>query len=265
MHRTRWTPVAATLLLAALAGTPAPAAEIEERFDRSYDLAPGGLVSVDNVNGAVVVTGWEGSRVRVEAVKKVRAGSRSRAREAMKRMEIRVDHRPDRLEVETRHPSGSDGFLAWLFGNHVQSQVDYALSVPRGARVEVDTVNGKVEVRRVEGPLEVGTTNGGVAVSDARGPVDASTTNGAIRVEITDLSEDRRMRLSTTNGGIRLVLPRDARVTVDASTTNGGIDLENLPADVRSRGRRHLRAEVGGGGPEIRLTTTNGGIKIAGR
>lgn len=265
MHRSRWTPVAAALLFAALAVAPAPAAEIEELFDQSYELSSGGLVSVDNVNGSVVVTGWEGSRVRVEAVKKVRSGSRGRAREALDRLEIRVEHRPDRLEVDTRQPSGSDGFLAWLFGNDVQAQVDYAVSVPRGTRVAVDTVNGKVEVRRVEGPVEVGTTNGGVMVTDARGPVDASTTNGAIRVELTDIEEDRPMRLSTTNGGIRLTLPRTARVTVDASTTNGGIDLDGLPADVRSRGRRHLRAELGGGGPQIRLTTTNGGIKIAGR
>lgn len=266
MHRTRRIPITCAAALALLAAAPALAVEVEERFDEIYELAPGGSVAVANVNGAVVVEGWDRDEVRVVAVKKAKAASRDRARELLERLEVRVDHRPDRIEIDTRRPESSSGFFGWLFGNESHGHVSYTLSVPRRSDVEVDTVNGKVHVRDLEGHVEADTTNGGIEVEDVRGSVDAGTTNGGIRVLLADVSGDRSMRFSTTNGGIHLTLPRDVRATLEASTTNGGIDLENLPAaDVRSHGRRHLRASINGGGSKIELSTTNGGIKIQGR
>jgi hypothetical protein len=264
MNRTRWSlvAVAAVLLLAA---SPALGIELEKRLQKSYDLGSGGEVAVSNVNGSVVVEGWDRDVVRVEAVKKVRAGSRARAEEALERLEVRVSREGDRLEIRTRRPEGSSGVFAWVFGNHVQGGVSYTVSVPRRTDVEVDTVNGRVTIRGVAGEVEADTTNGRIDVEDVSGSVDAGTTNGGIRVALRAVGEGRSMRFSTTNGGIQLSLPRSARVSLDASTTNGGIDLDDLPADDRSQSRRHLRAEVNGGGPEIRLTTTNGGIKISGR
>jgi len=257
--------IAIALAIALLAAAPAFAVEIEEHFDQSYDLGAGGSVSVSNVNGAIIVQGWEGDQVRVEAVKRVKAGSRGSAQEAMERIEVRVDHRGDRLEVKTRLPSDGNSFFGWLFGNHANANVTYTVSVPRRTDVEVDTVNGKVKVRGVAGRVEADTTNGHIEMADVRGSVKAGTTNGGIDVELTDVTEGAGMRFATTNGSIHLVLPRDARVSVDADTTNGGIHLDDLVADIRSKSRRHLRAEVNGGGADLRLTTTNGGIRIEGR
>lgn len=264
MNRTRWS-LAAFAAVLLLAASPALAIELEKRLEKTYDLGAGGEVSVANVNGAVEIEGWDRDVVRVVAVKKVKAGSRERAEEALERLEVRVDRDGDRLSIRTRRPEDMSGFFSWLFGQHVQANISYTVSVPRRTDVEVDTVNGKIYVRGVAGEVEADTTNGGIEVVDVRGSVDAGTTNGGIHVALAAVDDGRSMRFSTTNGAIRLTLPRSARVSLDASTTNGGIDLDDLPADIRSHSRRHLRAEVNGGGPEIRLTTTNGGIKIAGR
>lgn len=266
MHRTRWIPAALASVLALLvAAAPALAVEVKERFEKSYDLGPGGAVSVANVNGAVVVEGWDRDEVRVVAVKKAKASTRARAEEVLDRIDVRVTRSGDRLEIDTRRPSSSNSVFSWLFGSGVSGDVSYTVSVPRRTDVEVDTVNGKVLVRGVEGHVEADTTNGGIEMEDIRGSVDAGTTNGGIRVRLAEVEAGRAMSFSTTNGGIHVTVPRSARVTLDASTTNGGIDLDGLPAaDVRTHGRRHLKAEINGGGPRIELSTTNGGIKISG-
>ncbi|HUF79093.1 MAG TPA: DUF4097 family beta strand repeat-containing protein [Thermoanaerobaculia bacterium] len=265
MSRTNWSPAVCAVTLLLAAASPVLAIELEKRLDQTYDLGGGGEVAVSNVNGAVVVEGWDRDVVRVQAVKKARAGSRARAEEALERIEVRVHRTGDRLEIRTRRPDSSSGFLSWVFGNHSNAGVSYTVSVPRRTDVEVATVNGKILVRGLEGAVEVDTTNGGIEVEDVRGSVDAGTTNGAIRVALQAVGEGRPMRFSTTNGAIQLSLPRSAQVSLDASTTNGGIDLDGFPADIRSRSRRHLRADVNGGGPEIELSTTNGGIKVTGR
>lgn len=265
MHRTRRTPAAFAVALALLVVAPALAVEVQERFDETYELAAGGEVSVANVNGAVVVEGWDRDEVRVVAVKKAKASTRARAEEVLDRIEVRVTRSGDRLEIDTRRPSSSNSVFSWLFGSGVSGDVSYTVSVPRRTDVEVDTVNGKVLVRGVEGHVEADTTNGGIEMADIRGSVDAGTTNGGIRVRLAEVEAGRSMKFSTTNGGIHVTVPRSARVSLDASTTNGGIDLDRLPAaDVRTHGRRHLKAQVNGGGPTIELSTTNGGIRISG-
>ncbi len=259
-----WRPVLLAAVLLLVAAGAARAVERQETYDKTFPLAAGGTVKLANINGAVEVEAWNRDEVRVQAVKKVRAGTASRLDEAMKRLEVQVEASSDRVAIRTRGVGDSGGFLSWLFGNHVEASVSYTLSVPRMASVEVDTVNGKVRIHGVAGQVDAETTNGSVVLSDLRGAVDASTTNGGIRVELAEVAADASMRFETTNGGIHLTVPTDARLSIDASTTNGGIDISGLQASIGRHSRRHVQAEVNGGGSEIRLSTTNGGIKISG-
>lgn len=253
----------AAVLLAVGAGAAA-AVDVEETFDHTYPLEAGGSVSVRTVNGGIEVESWDRDEVRVVAVKKARASSRSRAEEVLERTRVEVDASRDRVAVKTELPQSSGGLLSWVFGNSTSAQVSYRVTVPSRADVEVSTTNGKVEVRGVAGHVEASSTNGGLTIADIRGSVDASTTNGGVSVELTEVTPGRSMSFSSTNGGIRVTVPRDARISIDAHTTNGGINVDGLQADIRSKSRRHLRADVNGGGPEIEVSTTNGGIKIQG-
>jgi len=253
----------AAVLLLVGAGA-AVAVEVEETFDQTYSLEAGGSVSVRTVNGGIEVESWDRDEVRVLAVKKVRASSRDQAAEVLERTRIEVDASSDRVAVKTDLPESSGGFLSWVFGNSTSAQVSYRVTVPRRADVKVTTTNGKVEVRGVAGHVEASSTNGGLAIADIHGSVDASTTNGGVSVELAEVTPGRSMSFSSTNGGIRVTVPRDARLSVHARTTNGGISVDGLQADIQSKSRRHLRADVNGGGPEIEVTTTNGGIKIQG-
>jgi hypothetical protein len=85
-----------------------------------------------------------------------------------------------------------------------------------------------------------------------------------VDVELTRVSEPG-VSLSCTNGGIKLRLPADAKATISASTTNGGIDTGGLAVDSAETSRRRLEGRLNGGGPNIRLEGTNGGIRIASR
>jgi hypothetical protein len=267
MHRNRLIPIAAAFTLLALLSiaSPALAVEIEETVEKSYDLGAGGSLSVANVNGGVRIEAWDRDEVRVEAIKKVKAGSRAKAEDVMDAIDVVITRRGDHLEIDTRLPrGGGSGFLDWMVGNHSSASVSYKISVPRSTDVEIDTVNGGVRVAGVAGRVEASTTNGGIQTSDLRGSVRAGTTNGAIDVAFGEVADGREMRLSTTNGGISLRLPRNVRASIDADTTNGGINLDGIDADLHRKSRRHLEADLNGGGAEIRLTTTNGGIRISG-
>jgi|CXWL01.1.fsa_nt_gi hypothetical protein len=235
----------------------------EERFDQTVALAAGGEVSISNINGSVKVMTWDRPEVKIEAVKKLRAGNETRAREELARTVIQVEVSAHRVAIETKaNRRGDGGFFSWLGGHSGNSNVTYVVTVPARADVSAETVNGAVVIRDLVGRVKAETINGGIEISGIVGAVDADTVNGGIDVAVTAFGDRDAISLSTVNGGITLALPATAQASIDAEVTNGGIHCDLPLTREIKKSRRHLQGEIGGGGVEIDLDTTNGGIDI---
>jgi hypothetical protein len=244
--------------LAALAGCSLPfTAEAHDEWKRSYPLAQGGSVEIHNTNGQIRVESGDGATVEVVATRTARAGSDEDARNALKRIEIVESVTPDRVELDS-----SRGALG--FEINVSKKVDYVVRLPRWAKVTLTTTNGEIVASGVGGAFRAETTNGAIKAMAMSGPVRMETTNGDVTAELDKITDDG-VTCATTNGGIDLTMPSAAKATFSVETNNGGIDPSGLDLKVSDQSKRSLRATVGGGGPTIKLETTNGGIRIRGR
>jgi hypothetical protein len=251
------TAVALSAGLLALLVAPAAGAERTETFEQTYELAAGATVSVSNTNGHLEFRAWDRPEVGVQAVKKARAWSDARAERILRELEVRVEQEDGGLRVTTRYPETS--VFDWFGGG---ASVHYVVSVPSSVKVEAITTNGGVEVAGVGAGVDCRTTNGRIRITDAVGPVYAESTNGTVEAEVLDLREE--VSLATTNGALRLRLPQGAGADLDARTTNGSIRLEADTALTPEGARRNrLRGDLAGGGPPVRLRTTNGSISIS--
>ncbi|HUP44327.1 MAG TPA: DUF4097 family beta strand repeat-containing protein [Thermoanaerobaculia bacterium] len=244
-----------------MSATLAGAAELTETFQRTLNVRPGTSFEIENVNGSITITGWDQPQVRVYAAKKVR-GSGDAAEQAMKALRIEVRQTDRAVEINTIYPKKGDlGLFDYFLGKEVNASVRYEISVPRSMNVSADTVNGALRISGVSGEIELDTTNGRIEVANCSGTVDASTTNGGIDVELVSVASGRDMRFETTNGRIKLAVPAGLAADINASTTNGSV-RSDLPMVTSRMTRTSLRGTLNGGGPEIRLRTTNGGIDI---
>lgn len=260
----RLAPYFFTLGLVLLIASRLSAGELIENFDKTFPLKKGHKLSLKNSNGTIKIQGWEQEAVRVEAVKKVTAGSKARAEELMRRVEIEIREEGGDLYILTRRPrTSSAGFWSWLFdGDNGKSSVSYTLHVPYGIIGDVRTVNGSVKVADFSGEIEVATTNGGIEIENSRGSVMAETTNGSISVEIVDVEPTSEIDLSSTNGRITLYLPTKFGGRISARTTNGSISTD-FPIQVEGGiMRKRLEGTIGKGNNRCELSTTNGSIKI---
>ncbi len=225
-------------------------ASVHETVDESRPLSPKGEFSLENTNGRVRVATWDEPRVRIEATKS--AGSRR----ALDELQVVIESAADRVSVRTRQPH-HHGFSFGRGGG-----VEYDVTVPRGARVSLRNVNGKVEVDGLAGALRASTVNGTVEANELGGEVEASTTNGSVEVQMTRVDPSGHNRLSTTNGSLRLVLPSDVGADVEAHTVNGQIRCDfDLPAGAQVS-RKRLEGRIGGGGARFELRTVNGSAHI---
>jgi hypothetical protein len=224
---------------------------------RTYELEPGGSVDISNVNGRISVERSAGHTVEVVAKKTAKGGTPEDAKRALERLQIVDSSGPSGVRIETKVERTG----GW-FGS--SGGVEYTVRVPSGGKLRFSTVNGGVELRGVAGEIVAETTNGGVIARDVAGSIDASSTNGGVEVDLRQLDEGGA-RLECTNGGLTLRLPADAKASISASVTNGGIDISGLNLETTESTRRKLEARLNGGGPQVRIEGTNGGIRIRSR
>ena len=238
-------------LLAGIAALVFPASAADENFHHTYPLAAGGSFALENVNGSVQVEGWSRDEVEVSAVK---TATRNDSRD-LSQVKIEVDDsHPGQVAVHTRYPQGEGAEVA----------VEYHVHVPyRVLLGSIETVNGSVTVRGVEGGGELRSVNGNVEVFDSSGRFSEKTTNGNLRLELRQLMAGGPMNLETVNGSVVLGLPQGARADLKVVAMNGDIYSE-LPvtSSASTPAARAFHAKLGTGGGEISVRTINGGIRL---
>ncbi len=238
---------AAFVLLWALVSAPLLAQQ-PQAFTQTLPLQPNGVFELRNVNGSVRIEAWDREEVRIQANKIARSEFG-----ALERVQIRAEAQPGRVLVLTRYPENESSDV----------QVDFRIRVPARVRLErVETVNGDVTVRGVEGEGELRTVNGDVTLLAARGRFSARSTNGNVHLEFHQLAREGGMVAETVNGTLTLVLPPHAGLELQVSSHNGEF-ISELPVLIRASSETgEFHGVIGTPGPRIRLRTVNGGIRV---
>lgn len=246
-----------------------PSERFREAFHYSYDLQPGGRVTLENTNGRVEISGWDQNKIEID-------GERYASTDAvLKELKIEIRNEPNMIEIRTVRPS-DHGFFS-------NTGATYTIHVPRSARLDrVATTNGRIEVHdmevgvrlrstngkilgeRINGGVEAQTSNGGIELRAVQGGLTLKTTNGSINV-IANHAPKETLRAETSNGSITLRLPADTVARVEASTSNSGVRSDfDVSGHVRMD-RNHMSGDIGkadGTRPLIDLRTSNGHISL---
>jgi DUF4097 and DUF4098 domain-containing protein YvlB len=242
---------AAFLLLSTVA-----TADVKETEEHNFNVDPGARISLENINGDIVVNGGSGDNV-VKVVARKKAGSQ----EYLDEIKVVIDADDDYIRIETRHPK-SDGWFNW--GNDSSGSVSYELTVSENVDLDsIETVNGDVEIRAVSGKVRASTVNGSLHVFDLASDVNLETVNGSVKAQFAAMGEGQRVNAEAVNGKIMVLLPADASASINAETVNGSIDADDfgLEAEKGFVGR-DLSGDIGAGGARITLDTVNGSIKV---
>ena len=98
--------------------------------------------------------------------------------------------------------------------------------------------------------------------SRVAGDVRGRTSNGGVDVDLDGATwQGEGLDVETSNGGVRIRIPEQYSARLEAGTVNGGISVD-FPIGVQGRIDREIIANLGAGGPAIRVHTHNGGVKV---
>lgn len=142
-------------------------------------------------------------------------------------------------------------------------QVEYYLRIPDNWNVEVDLVEGTVNVDSINANVTIELTDGLAEIDAIYGNVDIELVNGNIAAKM-ELPRNGTCDFSSVNGLIELFVPETTSARFQANVTNGQISLNGLTLSNPSSTTRSMSGTLGDGAGQIKLKTVNGSIRTFG-
>lgn len=221
-----------------------------ERVERELAIREEVPIEIENPIGDLRIRAGDDDRVLVVAAVQRHRDDPGRERlmleESSGRVRIAAAFEPDEV---VRTP-------AWS-----RRRIDLAIAVPPGARVVARTVDGLVEVKGHAGALEADTRSGAVRLWISGSPR-VRTESGKIEVYLTAPGWSRSATLESATGDVMISFPPEA--AADVILEGRGIFGTQVSLAVERLGpeTRRGRARIGKGGPEVRLTSRTGELRI---
>jgi DUF4097 and DUF4098 domain-containing protein YvlB len=232
---------------AALLALGAASASAQD-FKKSYDLRPGGRVTVTNMSGDVTVRGYDGESVVV-------TGTR-RGADAEK-VEIEDNSSGNEVDLGVRYPRNCD----------CDASVDFVVQVPRSASFDfakIASMSGDVRIEGVTGSVRATAMSGDVHVGDVVGTVEATAMSGDLEVAVTRLEGEGDLKFTSMSGDVVVRLPEGAGADVEIKTTSGNITTD-FPIQVEEKKfgpGQTARGRIGDGSRALRITSMSGDVRF---
>lgn len=252
---------ALVLAVAAAVATTNLAAQ-ETRFTPT--LRPGQQLSITTVDGDVTVSRGSGSTAEIVATKRVRRGDGSRVKAVM-------EESSDGVKICTvylhkgeadRNTCRGDSSGNWSGGDNSDIDISYAVKLPTGVSLSVNTVDGSVDARGVDAPSSIRSVDGSITFEGVA-PRDLNTVDGDIHATITGGTATTEMTFRTVDGSIDITLPADVAISVKGSTVDGSFSSEFPMTILGKVGPRSFEGTIGSGGTKtLRLSSVDGDISL---
>jgi len=237
------------------------------------------LVNVKVFNGSITVTGYSGEKIIVEA----KLGS---DHEDKHNEESETDEHPQKnkgMYLIKNHSTGlnitEENNIVDISLRSMSQKVDANIKVPFSTSLKLKAFqSGKINVEKINGELEVNHHNGPIMLKNISGTVIANSFNGDLTVTFDKIDLDKPMSFTTFNGDIDVTFPKNAKFNLKMKSEQGEIysdfKLDMKPSEQgkkkteRKDGKYLIKFDktlyglLNGGGEEIQFKTFNGDIYI---
>jgi len=235
------------LFLGSLIASSLRAGEVlEDVVERRFPLDPSGTFSLRAIDGTVEIFGTDSPEVKIVAVKKAFSPERLNA------IAIRVDARPDVVNIETTPPPAPRHHFLDRSGT-----VEYTINIPQTARIaRVELPNGNLVIDGMRGAsIAANLGSGQLETHNCFCDQTIHVNQGALNVFFDWMEEERPLSIEAgiENGNMMARLPTDAGFHLQAVAKDGHVSSDFSPMETRKGDDSEIN-EVIGDGPATKLT-----------
>lgn len=248
-----------------LVATAAQASDIKE-VHKTVALEKDGRLTVRTYKGSVTVTTWDRPEVKIDA-RIEPDGDCQESRDKVQWTEVRISGGGGSVDIKSDYDQVKrhERLFLGLFDFETGSLpfIRYTIQMPSTAHLDIQDYKSDTRVTDLKSDLRLHTYKGTARVANLDGAAQVDTYKGDVHVEFARFAH--ASRFETHKGEIDLRLPKDSHFELDADAGRRG-DIETdfammTHATRRSRAARASGA-VNGGGPELRMTTYKGTLRV---
>jgi hypothetical protein len=243
-----------------------------DEWHKEYPLTGPPELRVETGDAHVRVVPWEKSSIDISLLTenwKIGPGD----------LQVTESQSGNRVEFSARSRNVHIG-IGW----ERRKRADVVIHCPREGRFSLHTKDGRLEVRELKGDIDLRTEDGRLIGENLDGEIRAQTNDGRMEltgrfdgldahssdggVEVRAL-EGSKMKhewaLRTSDGSIRLALPKDFAAMLEAHTRDGHIDID-MPITMTVQGRvdpSNIRGRLNDGTYLLSLRSSDGSIHIS--
>jgi hypothetical protein len=249
-----------------------------EHFQRTFNIAPGGTLDVDNYKGTIHVTGSDTNQVAIDVTKHFE-GNDSDRKWWMENVLVNFRNESNRVIVEVKYPQWTCTFC-WQ-GHDYTADVELEIRVPRQINVQLESykpdikiagVQGDIRIKSYKSSIEIADTTGAVRIDtyketvklrnvSLRGPLEIKSYKAEAEIDARNLGES--VTLENEKGSIVLRVPANAGMDVDYEGGRRSSFSSDFPiASQTGSFNSSFHGKVNQGGARVRLRTVKGSVSL---
>lgn len=237
--------VIATLLVgASAASVRAQDMPASEEIRRSFQLAPGALVSIESISGPVDI---EKSNSNTAEVYIVRSAQTQRELDCYRTI---VEQTSGGLSIRNDQDC-----------RNVRAHQRVKVSLPTNVNLRIESVSGNVHIAAIDGSARLNSISGGVWMEQAGGDININSISGSVNLNVVRLNT-RGLRLNSISGKISLRLADSINADVRVESISGNFSSEIPGVSIDRVGDSDYRARVGSGGTPINISSVSGSVTL---
>jgi Putative adhesin len=247
-------------------------------FQRTFGIAPGGTLDVDNYKGTIHVTGSDTNQVAIDVNKRFEGNDADR-KWWLENVQVNFRNESNRVSVEVKYPQWTCTFC-WQ-GHDYTAAVELEIRVPRRINVQLESykpdikvagIQGDIRIKSYKSPIEIADATGAVRIDtykdtvklrnvNLRGPLEIKSYKADAEIDARSLGES--VTLENEKGSIVLRVPANAGMDVDYEGGRRSSFISDFPMTSQTGSfNSSFHGKVNQGGTRLRLRTGKGSVAL---
>jgi len=210
---------------------------------------------MQTISGSITLQTFENQDVlKISGERRIESESIDDARENLHRLQVEIIEGSEEIYITTKQPEQNQG------RNY---KVMYIVELPQDWDVNLNQVNGNIEINNLQGDASIALVNGNVKLINSNGSTAANLVNGTINA-VLRIPTPGYCHLNSVNGQILLSIPDTTSAQFRAAVVNGSVGVNNLILQNLQSTNKEVRGKLGEGDGSIDLQLVNGTIVVNG-
>lgn len=227
----------------------------KEEIRRKFKLAAESSISVNNINGSVTVQTADTDTAEVLIVRSAKTQE-----DLQNYRKVKIEESGNKLRIGIENDRKS---LFSALGKIPEGRQRVIVKIPRQVNYNSYNVSGDITLGEIRGRVGLHEINGQIKAERIAGPTEIGNVNGNIEATFAQL-DGKGVEVFDVNGNIELRFEGTVNADLSAWSITGQLNPE-LP-DVQTRdeeqSRGRLKARIGTGGTQIRVSGINGNVNL---